>query len=307
MKKFTICTFALLAFGFWSSISQAQSVKIAALVNGEVISTDDIQNRINAFLMTTKIPLNAQTKNMIFQKVLNNTIDEKIKIIEAEKNGINITPDEIKSSTRSYEKNNNIPTGQMATILRQARVNPETFNEQMKSDLAWLRLVRKKIMSQASPTQKEINQALEDAKKDLGTPKFLVSEIFIKKENAKNLTDLVANLRNDDRFGLYALQFSDSPSSANGGSLGWINEGKLAEPLEKTLSQMKPGQVSNAIMLGDGYYILKMEKKFDPAKDKPQLPDEKEIKRFIENQKMEDFARKHLQDLRQKAVIEIRN
>jgi len=32
-----------------------------------------------------------------------------------------------------------------------------------------------------------------------------------------------------------------------------------------------------------------------------------EVKKFLENQKMEEFSKKHLQDLHQQAVIELRN
>ncbi|MFR8206406.1 MAG: hypothetical protein ACLU99_08780 [Alphaproteobacteria bacterium] len=39
--------------------------------------------------------------------------------------------------------------GQLNTILKQADVNPDTFASQMKSDLAWLRLVRKSLMPTA--------------------------------------------------------------------------------------------------------------------------------------------------------------
>lgn len=285
----------------------ASTVKIAALVNGEIISSDDLQNRINAFLLTTKIPYNAQTKSMIAQRVLNAAVDEKIKLQEAAKNGIEISAEELNDQWRTFEKNRKIPMGQLKKILKQAGVSEETFASQMKSDLAWVRLVRKKSYAEGTLTQKEIEQAMADARKDLTTPKYMVSEIYIKKSNARNLSDLVSNLRNDDRFELYAMQFSESPSAANGGNLGWINTGKLASALETALKKMKPGDISEPIQVGDGFYVLKLQKTFDPAKDKPQIPDEKEIRLFLENQKMETLSKKLMQDLRQRAVIEIRS
>lgn len=303
MKKFLVfLAFLTAAVPAWSA-----PLKIVALVNNEIISSEDFQNRVNAFLMTTQIPLNGQTQKMIMQRVLNAAVDEKIKLQEAEKNGISITEEEVNSQLRQFEKSHNIPFGQLSTVLKQANVSPETFAEQMKSDLAWIRLIRKKFYAEGTPTQKEVEDMLAEAKKDLNTPKYLVSEIFIKKENARNLSDLVYNLRNDPRFELYAMQFSESPSAANGGNLGWINSGKLAPKLEQKLKSMKPGEISDAIALGDGYYILKLQKNFNPDKDKPELPTEAEIKTLLTNQKMEGLSKRLLQDLRQKAVIEIRS
>ena len=287
--------------------AQATALKIAALVNGEIISTEDLQSQLKSFMMNTQIPMNAQTRGMIMQKVLNSAIDEKLKLQEAEKNDITITEDEIKAQLRNIEKKNNIPVGQLTEILKNAEINPQTMHEQIKSDLAWLRLIRQKYYMEGTPTQKEINAALKEAQEDLNTPKFLVSEIYIKKDNAKNLSDLVYNLRNDERFELYAMQFSDSPSAANGGNLGWINTGKLPFILENHLKKMKTGDISDPIKVGNGYYILKLNQTFNPATDKLQIPTSKEIKALLENQKMEALSKKLLQDLRQKAVIEIRS
>lgn len=307
MKKFATLLVLCCGIIFASLPAAASSLKIVALVNGEIISNEDIQNRINAFLLTTRIPFNAQTRGMITQRVPNAAIDEQIKLQEAAKNGIEISEEEVNNSLRQFERSHKIPMGQLNTILKQADVNPDTFASQMKSDLAWLRLVRKKSYADGTLTQKEVENALQEAKDDLTTPKYLISEIYIKKDNAKNLSDLVYNLRHDDRFELYAMQFSDSPSAANGGNLGWVNKGKLASPLETALNKMSSGDISEPILVGDGYYILKLQKTFDPQKDKPELPDEKQIRAFLENQKMEVLSKKLLQELRQKAVIELRS
>lgn len=304
MKKLLLAFALLLNF---AASAHAAPIKIIALVNGEIISSDDLQNRVNAFMMSTKIPFNSQTQNMIMQRVLNNTVDEKIKLQEAAKNGIAISDKEVADQMRRFEQSNGIPSGQLNSILREAKVSKSAMQEQIKSDLAWVRLIRKKYYAEGTPTQKEINEKLEEAKQDLNTPKYLVSEIFIKKANAKDLDQLVANLRSDDRFELYAMQFSESPSAANGGNLGWVNTGKLASVLEARLKRMKPGEVSDPIMLGDGYYILKLQRSFNPKTDKPEMPTAAQIKTLLENQKMEILSKKLLQDLRQKAIIEIRN
>lgn len=287
--------------------SKAESLKIAAVVNDEIISTRDLQNRVNLFLMTTRIPLNPQTQNMIFSRVLNNAIEEKIKLQAAEKEGIKISPQELADSVQQFEKNNQINTGELKKILAQNKVDMDAFENQMKADMAWVRLVRRKMYSDAQVTQKELEKAMADAKTDLSTPKYFVSEIYIRKKDAKDLSVLVNNLRQDPRFELYAMQFSQSPTAANGGRLGWLNKGKLPEEIEKKLDKMHEGEISDPILYGEGYYIVRLDKTFDPKVDKPEIPTQNDMKKFLENQKMEEFSKKYLQDLHQKAVIELRN
>lgn len=307
MKKILYCLGLTLCLIVNTKAYAQNSVKIAAIVNGEIISNQDIQNRINSFLMTSQIPLNAQTKEMIAQKVLHGAIDEKIKLQAAEKEGIKIDDKDVKLAIKNFEKNNKIPEGELKNILKQANVSQKSFEEQMKADLAWIRLLKNKLRYEGNITQSEIEKALADAKKDLNTPKYNISEIFIKKEKAKDIQYLVDNLKKDPRFELYAMKFSDSPSAAKGGNLGWINQGQLPDKLEEVIYGLKNGEISDAIPMNDGYYVIRLNQKFDPKKDKPTLPSTEEIKNYLTNQKMERLAQKYLQDLRINSVIEIRN
>ena len=216
-------------------------VKIIAVVNGEMISSTDIEERAKAFVMNTRIPFNAETKKMIIAKVIQSAIDEKLKLQEAERQGIEISDKEIDASIQNFEQNNKIPAGQLKSLLAKEGVSMKVFREQMKSDLAWIRVIRRQLMAAGNITDKEIEESINQSAKDMMTPKYMVSEIVIKKENAKNLDDLVANLRRDPRFELYAAQFSESPSASNGGNLGWLNKGQLAEPLDNKVLSIKEG------------------------------------------------------------------
>lgn len=282
-------------------------VKIIAVVNGEMISSTDIEERAKAFVMNTRIPFNAETKKMIIAKVIQSAIDEKLKLQEAERQGIEISDKEIDASIQNFEQNNKIPTGQLKSLLAKEGVSMKVFREQMKSDLAWIRVIRRQLMAAGNITDKEIEESINQSAKDMMTPKYMVSEIVIKKENAKNLGDLVANLRRDPRFELYAAQFSESPSASNGGNLGWLNKGQLAEPLDNKVLAMKEGEVSDPIQIGNEFYILKLVQVYNPKRDKPKLPSKEEMKKFMENKKMEEISAKHLHNVRQRAVIELRN
>ena len=121
-----------------------------------------------------------------------------------------------------------------------------------------------------------------------------------------DIDGLVDKLRDDDRFELYAARFSDAPSAANGGNLGWINSGKMLSAIEMRLSSMTPGEISDAILIGDGYYIVKLLQVFDPEKHPNFRPDKEEVKNLLENQKMEAISTKLLQDLKQRAIIEVK-
>ncbi len=280
------------------------SLKIYALVNGEVITSNDMQSRINSFIMTTGIPYNAKTKSMIINKVLQAAIDEKLKIQESKKNKIQVTPQEVKIAVREFEKSNGMSAGQLKSILAQGKVSMSVWVKQIEADLAWKKLIATKGRGRVDVGENEIKRAFDDIKKDMKTQKYMVSEIVISKKDAKDLNGLVEVLRQDPRFELYAMQFSQSPSAANGGRLGWIVKGKLPSALENAIMKLKEGGVSSPVAYGNDYYIFKMEKIFNPKTDAQSLPDRKQVRRYLENKKLEEFSDKYIKDLRNRALIE---
>ncbi len=279
-------------------------LKIYALVNGEVITSSEMQSRINAFIVATSIPYNAQTKNMIMQKVLQAAIDEKLKIQEAKKNGIQVSQKEIASAISGFEKANNIPAGQLKHLLAESKVSLKVWSTQIEADIAWQKLMRKKALSVAYVSESEITQAIDDVRKDMTVKKYMVSEIVINKKDAKDIYQLAEVLRQDPRFSLYAMQFSQSPSAANGGSLGWVAKGRLPATLEKAFASLKEGEVSNPVLYGNDYYIFKLEKIFHPDLDKDAKLSRDGVRKFLQNKKLEDYSIKYIKDLRNRALIE---
>lgn len=277
--------------------------RIAATINGEMISNKDLQERANLFALTTGININEKNKKMIAERVLQNTVDEKIKLQEAEKQGIKISDKEVNEAYRNFEKSNGVPAGKFKNVLKEYQVSRDVFLTQIRANLLWNKLVMLKG-GRTDVSAREIADETQRIKRDLETPKFMVSEIVIKKKDGEHIDELVEILQNDPRFELFAAQFSQSASAPSGGKLGWVAPGQLAAPLDKVIRNLKEGQVSKAIAYRNDYYIFKMDKIYDPKKDPQKMPDEEEVRQFIEKRKADEQANKYIRDLRNRAVVE---
>ena len=291
----------LLSLMFIAS-AQAEPVKIVALVNGEIISTEDLSDQLNIFMLNSPIPYNAQTAAMINQRVLAQTVEQKLKNQAAAKAGISVSDDEVNTQMKAWAAKNKLDLSSLKT----RNINRQSLADNIKAEIAWIKLIRNQYYQTANITQKEIDEAIREVTEDMGIKKYLVSEIYIKKQNASDIQGLVDKLREDPRFELYAAHFSDAPSASNGGNLGWINSGKMLSAIEMRLSSMSPGEISDAIQIGDGYYILKLQQVFDPKQNPNFKPDPQEIKSLLENQKMEAISKNKLQEIKQKAIIEFK-
>lgn len=279
-------------------------LKIVATINGEMISNKDLQERANLFALTTGLNINDKNKKMVSEKVLQNTIDEKVKLQEAERQGVSVSDKEIKEAYRNFEKSNGVPAGKFANVLKEYHVSRDVFLNQIKANLVWNKLINRQQGQNIAVSEREVQAEFERIKKDMNTPKYMVSEIVIKKKDADHINELVEILRNDPRFELYAAQFSQSASAPSGGKLGWVSAGQLAAPLDKVVRGLKEGQVSAAVPYRADYYIFKMDRVYDPKKAEQKMPDDEEVRKFIQNRKTDELANKYIRDLRNRAVVE---
>lgn len=281
-----------------------KGLKIAATVNGEMVSNRDLQERANLLALTTGIQINAKNKKMVAERALQNTIDEKIKLQEAKKQNVHVSEVEIQDAYRSFERSNGVPAGRFASVLKQYHVSKDVFMTQIRANLLWNKLVARRMGNNIDVSTREVEDEFLRIKKDMDTPKYMVSEIVIKRKDAEHIDELVEILRKDPRFELYAAQFSQSASAPSGGKLGWVFPGQLAAPLDAAIRRLKAGQVSGAVVYRSDYYIFKMDKIYNPKADKQDMPTEEEVRTFIKNRKTDEMANKYIRDLRNRAVVE---
>ncbi len=278
--------------------------KIAAIINGEMISNKDLQERANLFALTTGLNINTKNKKMVADKVLQNTVDEKIKLQEAGKYDVKVSEKEILEAYRNFEKANGVPEGKFANVLKEYHVSRDVFMAQIRANLLWNKLVANRMGRNVAVSEREVQDEYARIQKDLNTSKYMVSEIVIPRKEGMHIDELVDILQQDPRFELYAAQFSQSASAPSGGKLGWVAPGQLPELLDKVVRRLKEGQVSSAIPYQADFYIFRMDKIYDPKRDKQEMPSKDEVRTFIENRKIEEMANKYIRDLRNRAVVE---
>ena len=95
---------------------------------------------------------------------------------------------------------------------------------------------------------------------------------------------ILAEARAGKDFAQLAKQNSADPSAAKGGDLGWISQGQLPPPLEKTVFSLPKGGISDVVETPGGLQIIKVE---DVKEEKKQSLKEatSEISRILKTEK----------------------
>src|SRR5688500_16678796 len=103
-----------------------ETLRIAAVVNDEVISVFDLANRTRLALLTTGLPDNMDTRRRLQPQVLRSLIDERIQTQEAARQNISATESEMQSAIARIEENNRMPPGGLEQVIRQSGVQRST-------------------------------------------------------------------------------------------------------------------------------------------------------------------------------------
>jgi len=237
-------------------------VKATAIVNGEVITQTDINQRMAFLLVAAERPPQPDEMERLRQQVFSNLIDETLQIQAAKAAEIEITDAEIDRTVARVAANVKQTPEQMAEYLKARGASIKTVRRQIQGEIAWRRLQGQKIESSTSVGEDEVKAVLERMEASKGTQQFRVGEIFLQATAANmqqaqaNASQIVQQIRNGGSFVAYARQYSEASTAAVGGDLGWVRPEQLPEPIANVMRSMTPGQISAPIQVPGGVSII---------------------------------------------------
>jgi peptidyl-prolyl cis-trans isomerase SurA len=287
-------------------ITGAQAQIVAAFVNGEPITQLDIDQRsrlIEAFSPTHKAPTRPEA--------LDELIDEKLKIREAKRWGIDPSDSDMDSAFAQTAQNMHQSSEQFIQTLTKAGVTPMTFRARLRAQLVWQPLVRGRYQSTLEVYDKDVLQEMIDKKTDgEATDSYdytLRPILFIVPpgspatafEDRKREAD---GLRN--RFGSCddGLPFARALKDVAVRDQIIRSSADIPPDLRKGLDDVPVGQLTapEITKLGVEMFAIcaKDASKGDNSAGK------KQAKETLFSQKFEAQSKKYLQDLRRAALIE---
>jgi peptidyl-prolyl cis-trans isomerase SurA len=237
-------------------------VKATAIINGEIITQTDIDQRLALLAIANGGRIPAEEIDRLRQQVLRNLIDETLQIQAAKAEEITIKPADIDKTLARVAAQNKQTVEQLTALLESHGSSIRTMRRQIEGEVAWTRLQRAKIESSVSVGEEEVKAVLDRMNASKGTEEFRVGEIFLsatagnETQTLSNANKILDQLRAGASFAGYARQYSEASTAAVGGDLGWVRPEQLPEPIAAQLRAMGPGQVSNPIPVQGGFSIV---------------------------------------------------
>src|SRR6202171_6255190 len=124
------------------------------MVNGEPITNYDIEQRGKLNFLTPNNPADRQ-------QVINELIDEKVKIKEGKKFGVDPSISDIDQSYAAMSSRMRITPEQLTKSLESQGVRPETLKARMRAEMVWTSLIRGRYKESLIVGEKDVAAAVQ--------------------------------------------------------------------------------------------------------------------------------------------------
>lgn len=316
LKKYKSCITILicvLTALFLNTTVNARSFDIVAVVNDNVITNHQMQERITIILGSAGIKDTSATRASVALQTIETLIDERLQKQEAERLKISLTQEEISKAIASIEAQNKLQPGQFDEFIKRHSIPKEAFMEQIKAQLLWQKMIIKLLQPKIQVSKSDIDEFNYKLSAAQGKSDLMLSEILIPVQEEKQEDDarklaiqLVEEIRSGKDFSAFAKQFSRSNTAENGGKIGWIPETDLDSNIQEAIKVVDVGGVTEPIRNANGYLIMRVDERKERTADQVNLPDEEKVREFLFRKKLELEARKFIKNLRRNAYIERR-
>ena len=294
--------FFFIIFFLQINLVNSSEVKIVTKVNSEILTNIDIENE-SKYLTIQNTNLKNLNKNELYELSKNSLIRQILKKEEVKKYFLLEKYSELseKLLKKNYTNLGFENREKYSNFLKREGFSIDILKEKLLIERLWNSLMYEKFKTKIKIDENEIKNRVK---------KFINSQDRIYEYN---LSEILFDLNTDykevinfiDNYGFEtaASKYSISDTSVNGGKIGWIKNNSLAEKLEKQISILEEGQVSNPIEIPNGYLLIKINQKREL---KSQINLDLEIKKQIkleQNRQLNNFSLNFYKKLKQNSTI----
>jgi parvulin-like peptidyl-prolyl isomerase len=248
-------------------------------------------------------------------------VDEILVLQRGRELGYKMSDEQFQSYLENIKKDSKIETEeQFQAALKQENMTMAELRKNVEKTIIMSRVQQNEVVGRLAVSDADARRFYDAHSKEFTTPQSItLREIFVTvpgdgksinvgldEEAREKANQIGQRALAGESFEKLAAELSDAPSRANAGLIGPLSLGELSPELQKLVSGMKPGDISQVLRTQKGYQILKLESS-SAAETLPfeQARDQIGERVFAEKRKAE--FDKYLTKLRAEAIIEFKN
>jgi peptidyl-prolyl cis-trans isomerase SurA len=289
--------------------------RVVAVVNKDIITWSDLYKWMEQDSTDQLKTMDEEQRRKIFKEneetYLKKLIDIKLQLQEANRLGIDVTPEEVKEAIENIKMKYSLSDEALKESLKKEGFDFEEYKNRLREQIIIGKLINLQIRSKVVVSDEEVEKHTDNKNEDaIGNDEFKLRQIFFKKpmddDQKKAIEDkaqlIIQKLKQSEDFSALASEYSEDPTGKVGGDLGYVKKNYLAKEFVNTLSSMKIGDFSMPFWTEKGLHIIKLEDKRS-ARTKEEVKEE--IRRKLSETKFLERYENWMEDLRNNAHIVI--
>lgn len=280
---------------------KTESKKVIVSFNNQTIALGEVNSLYNDTIANLQIKDNKEQLNSLKQDLLNQLIDKKLILYEAQSQNILIGDKELNDAIEKIKAD--YPNEGFEEILKAANLTYDKWKARLRDDLIIRKTLTTIVDSQIIIPEAEIKRYYNSHKEEFNRKdEVRVRQIVVAKE--EEAVAIRMELLSGADFAKMAQERSLTPDKAKGGDIGFFSKGgSMPEEFDIAFS-LKIGEISKVVKTPYGFHILKVEEK-RPARKIGYTEAVPEIKRILMQEKGEIKYREWLAELRIKRGVKI--
>ena len=284
--------------------------KPVAVVNDSAITGFDLAQRA---LILSILGYPTDNPEQLRTEALDHLVEDKLKLEAGEQTGITATPDMIAAGVEEYARRMGLTPDEFRARMSARGVTDQALDDMVAAQVVWLDVIRTRFGDRVQPDEAEIDAEL--AQLGAGTTEYRILEIGLpltaggrsEAETRALAQELSSSLNQGGDFRDAVATYSEAPSAARGGEVGWVTTDRMPPELRQTLAGLEVGQVSAPLQVAGGLSILKVvDKRQTSGGPATGSRSREEVRDALITQRSERLAEGLLQEMRRDALIEVR-
>lgn len=280
----------------------AVKAQVVVVANGSPITELDIQQRTKLIATSTRKPPSRQ-------QVINELIDDRLKIAKARYYGLEVSDAEVNASFEGMAKRQNVSVQQFTQVLERAGISANAVKARIRAEIAWAQLIRGRYGSSLQVGDADIANALRARNEAESTVGYIYTlypiTIVVPSGSSPAVVEAkrheAENLRN--RF--VACKSGLALARA-------LRDVAVREPITKSSADLNPqsrellaklevGRLSTPDVTPQGLQMFALCGKKESATDSPV---KRELREKIYTDRFAAESKKFLEEIRKSAMIE---
>ncbi len=279
--------------------------KIAAVVNGEMITLHELRGHLGAELARQGIQPNDPRVPAMQAQLLDSMINDILIRQEAKRYKITVSDAETEAELKKIIARSGMPPDKFEAQMKKQGATREMLKERLGNNILRQRMSTFMVVRKVIVTNEEVEEYYSKHKSEFSGQKTADFSLVMLPEKL-NAQSIYQQLRSGSlSFEDAAVKYSADKTAEQKGRVSGVPWDKLPGDMQKLLSSLKDGQISPLLRTQGGFVVIRRNGMTDgkPLTLQEATP---QIEDIIRAPRLEERFKEYTSQLRSKAVLDIR-